>query len=91
MRDPVKPQDQGRYTDEEQPRGRRRDERGDSRRDRIIDRFVVGRLLLAVGLMVVSGLVAASMATATTIAVAIGFPVYTAVPFVLGRWSWTGR
>lgn len=52
---------------------------------------IFGLLLLVIGLMLVTGLVAASTTAATTIAVTVGFLLFAAALLVVGRWSWAGR
>ncbi|SEQ74584.1 hypothetical protein [Natrinema salaciae] len=52
---------------------------------------IFGLLLLVVGLMLASGLVAAASTDAVTAAVTIGFLLFAVVLLVVGRWSWNGR
>ncbi|WP_254762490.1 hypothetical protein [Natrinema marinum] len=50
-----------------------------------------GLLLLVVGLMLMSGLIAASTSATGTVVVAIGFVAAAIALVALARWSWNGR
>ncbi|WP_408956693.1 hypothetical protein [Natrinema sp. 74] len=52
---------------------------------------IFGLLLLVVGLMLASGLIAASTTSVVATVVAIGFPLAVVVLVAVARWSWNGR
>ncbi|SEW26885.1 hypothetical protein [Natrinema salifodinae] len=52
---------------------------------------IFGLVVLVVGLMLVSGLVAASTTTVVTLGVTVGVVLAAIGLAALARWSWTGR